>query len=328
MTLCLAAPAHAADGERSGGVQTEDAALAGAREAFRLGSALANAGQWNDALGAYQRSNALRPHPTTTYNIAFCERALGRSTRARKAFRAALEQSARQPDRALSPEIELRAKGYLAEVDRRVAHLRLTVMKPDVAVSIDGRPLERAQGREWWAGTRDPGKGERLPSGPIDVLIDPGAHVIALSRGKESRVIDVRLEAASVSELTLDMGSDAARATRRQEQPNRTWAIAALGVGAGGIAVGALAGTQALRKKASLDDRCTAGSDRCAPRYQGDIDSMNRFATISSIAFAVGAIGLGVGGYLWLSGDVPARDVDRSVSVRIGPNGGSIGGRF
>ena len=61
-----------------------------ARDAFSLGTALANQGQWPEALNAFNRSSKLRPHPVTTYNLAYCERALGHYTRAYKLFRRTL----------------------------------------------------------------------------------------------------------------------------------------------------------------------------------------------------------------------------------------------
>ena len=48
-----------------------------ARDAFRLGSTLAKQGRWSDALAAFERSARLKEHPVTTYNLAYCARALG-----------------------------------------------------------------------------------------------------------------------------------------------------------------------------------------------------------------------------------------------------------
>src|SRR5947207_8021484 len=60
----------------------EDSGVSAARDAFRQGSALARQGQWPEALTAFRRSAALKGHPITTYDIAYCERALGRYARA------------------------------------------------------------------------------------------------------------------------------------------------------------------------------------------------------------------------------------------------------
>src|SRR5688572_3731947 len=80
-------PAEPTESEAS-----DDPNLQRAREAFRLGSTLARQGQWQDALAAYERSAELRPHPVTTYNLGYVERALGHLTRSRKFLELALEQ--------------------------------------------------------------------------------------------------------------------------------------------------------------------------------------------------------------------------------------------
>src|SRR5260221_14539435 len=65
-----------------------------ARQAFREGVTLVKKAQWAEALLAFERSARLRPHPTTTFSIGACERALGRYVRAGAAFRRALSGSA------------------------------------------------------------------------------------------------------------------------------------------------------------------------------------------------------------------------------------------
>ena len=299
----------------------EEAATADAREAFRLGSALARAGQWKEALAAFERSSKLRPHAVTTYNIAYCERSLGHYTLARKLFEQAFAESEARAEQRLPADVEVRAKGYLAEVERRVARTKLVSKPARLSVSVDGRPLERAASGEWLGGTRGPGAAERIPGGEIELLIDPGPHVVVVSHGKHERVLQVNLEPGENPALVLDLEQRAPKVTRKT--PDRTWALLSFGVGASGVVVGALTGAAALNEKASLDEHCSLGKQRCDPRYQGDIDAMNRYATVSSVAFGVGAAGLGLGAYLWISGE--SRE---SVRAFIGPGGGGLSGRF
>lgn len=302
-----------------------EAATADAREAFRLGSALARAGQWREALAAFERSSKLRPHAITTYNIAYCERSLGHYTLARKLLREAFAQSEAHADQRLSEDVEVRARGYLAEVERKVARVRVSLKPAGLALVIDGRPLEKAVAGEWLAGTRGPGAAERIGASELDLVIDPGPHVIVLARGQKSRVVQISLESGNAGRLVLELEPGAP--TTSAKAPDRTWALLSLGVGASGVVVGALAGAAALNEKASLDEHCTLGPDRCEPRFQGDIDAMNRYATVSTLAFGVGAVGLGLGTYLWMAGDSEASRRE-SVSLVLGPRGGSLNGRF
>src|SRR3954471_1195612 len=69
-----------------------------AREAFVQGAALARDAQWGAALASFARSARLRPHAWTTYNIAVCERALGKYVLARRSFAGALEQRVAEAD--------------------------------------------------------------------------------------------------------------------------------------------------------------------------------------------------------------------------------------
>src|SRR5882672_957390 len=82
----------------AGGVEVTEA-----RDAFRRGSALAKAGDWQGALAAFQGSARLKPHPVTTYDIAYCERALGHYARASFRFEEALAVSPGETAPALPP---------------------------------------------------------------------------------------------------------------------------------------------------------------------------------------------------------------------------------
>jgi hypothetical protein len=65
------------------------------------------------------------------------------------------------------------------------------------------------------------------------------------------------------------------------------------GAGAVGIAAGSVTGLMSLSSAASAKERCDG--NRCPPAAQDDIDASKSMATISNIAFAVGAVGVGVG---------------------------------
>src|SRR5258705_8161610 len=121
---------------------THDPNVAEARTAFREATSLARQAQWGEALLAFERSSRLRPHTFTTYNIAYCERALGRYTRARKFLAKALAENEARGGAALSAEVVADAKKYIGEIDQRLARVSVTVDPSDAAVSVDRRPLD------------------------------------------------------------------------------------------------------------------------------------------------------------------------------------------
>jgi hypothetical protein len=274
-----------------------DAAVVQAREAFRLGAALANQEQWVEALASFERSASLRAHPVTTYNIGYAERALGHATRARRMLRRALAESA--PGSELPPALANAARGYLTELERRLAHVQLTVGDPAGKISVDGRPLEIEQSSRAVAGTRDPGPPEAPASRTVDVLADPGVHVFVLAASGSADIV-VNETLAPGSSTALELGTvnqqrrveaEADRAGRRERW---AWGGVSFGIGAAGLVMGGLLGGAALHQRAILDHACPQPG-ACPVQFQGNIDSMNRYAIGSTVAFVLGVAGVGTG---------------------------------
>jgi hypothetical protein len=337
---------------------SEDPSVAQARDAFVLGTALARQGQWVDALAAFTRSVRARPHPVTTYNIAYCERALGRYTRARKAFKQALDEHAAGALGTLTPELLEEARNYLPEVERRLATAVVTLAPADTAVAVDGRPLELANAGDeaasddgkhgtrlvLAAGTRDGGRPEVPPAAMFDLLLDPGRHVFVLSRaGAPDAVVEETFEAGATRPLVLtapEPKQQAAPLVTRSPTPDvapaqgadHTWTIVAYGVGAAGIVTGSIFGIAALAKKADLDDQCDPPAS-CPLEAQDDIDSAERNAMIANIGFGVGIAGAALGTYLLLTAESSteverARRTPRGIEPWLGVTAGGVRGRF
>ena len=145
--LVLASPGVLAQSPAPGGAQapaSEDAATLQARALFNEGTDKAHRGEWSLAVAAFQRSWALHPHAVTAYNIGYCERALGRYTRARKMFGEAFAESAAHGGAELPQELAAAAKTYLAELERMIARAVISVSPEGASIVVDGSPLERA----------------------------------------------------------------------------------------------------------------------------------------------------------------------------------------
>ncbi len=200
----------------------EDPNVTQARQAFLDGVDLTHKSQWGDALTAFERSAHLLPHAVTSFNLGACERALGRYVRARKWFRLALQQSDRSAKRELSDALGGEANAMLGELDRIVATLDVTVSPANAAIAVDGRPLEaEADGRSpapsergrhlgdvpsFLAGTRAPGPGEPIGVGAFRVAVDPGVHVLTLSRpGFSDAVINRTVSPGAVLPLRIEL---------------------------------------------------------------------------------------------------------------------------
>lgn len=107
-----------------------------------------------------------------------------------------------------------------------------------------------------------------------------------------------------------------------------------LGVGVAGLAVGSIFGAQVLSKKSSLDELCKNGKERCPSNAQADIDSMNSAATISTIGFAAGGVGIAAGIILLVtsksssSADAKTAPAHATFTPFVGPTQVGLSGSF
>jgi hypothetical protein len=294
-----------AETTRAPQAEAEDATIVRAREAFVLGTALAREGQWVDALAAFERSARLRPHPVTTYNLAYCERALGRYTRALQLFRLALADHAVSKGGNLTEQLSAQAQSYLAEIERRVARATVRISPAGATLTVDGRGLEAADtdpaSRAYVAGTGESTPPAPAPGGWFELLLDPGRHTFVVARpGSADRIVTETLGPGERRRLELAIEDPDAppRAVPapRPAAPGRdyTWPILAYGVGAAGLAIGTVFGIATFNEEASLAENCIA--KRCAD--PADLDTAERYALVANIGFAVGLAGAGLGTFL------------------------------
>ena len=294
---------------------TSDPKLAEARTAFKEGTSLARQAQWGEALLAFERSSNLRPHTFTTYNIGYCERALGRYTRARKLLARALAENDARGGTALSADVVNDAKKYLAEMDKRVARATVTLAPADASIVVDGRPLEMVAGDRtpplFSAGTRESGVGEVPESATFDLLIDPGSHVFTVSRQWSSDLVVARTFAAgTVTPIDLKLvvkaqlsrtarGSASPRVPRNEIRPTTRLLVARRRRCRPRHRNGGRHPRDP--KRAQARSGVWRESNDCPPSRDSEHDSLNRWADISTIAFSIGVVGVGLSTVLLLT---------------------------
>jgi hypothetical protein len=164
--------------------------------------------QWADALGAFESSAKIRPHPVTTYNIAYCHRALGQYALAREVFARALAENDAAGGSALADAFVSNSRAFIDEIDRLLAMVTFQLNPPNVLVTVDGRPLapRSNDGSLFAAGIRPAGPGEAVPVGKFRVLVDPGAHVFTFARaGFADAVVNRTLVAGARIEMKLEL---------------------------------------------------------------------------------------------------------------------------
>lgn len=181
----------------------EDPTVLEARARYGEGVALVKQEQWSEALVKFERSAALRPHATTVFNIAACQRALGRYVLARASFESALARAQANPAE-LAPSLTTEAQGFVAELDGILVQLTLSVKPDGAALAVDGRPIE-ARGTLWVGGVAPPGKGKPAPRGTFTLVLDPGAHVFAIGRkGFADAVVNKSFAPGTHTQLALE----------------------------------------------------------------------------------------------------------------------------
>lgn len=160
----------------------DDPQVSAARDEFVRGTDFVHKSQWAEALAAFERSAKLKPHAITTYNIGYCERALGRYTRAKETLEAALKENDASGGAQLAPGLVTDTQGYLDQIKSLLSVADIKLEPAEAAITVDGRPLLAGADGTLIAGIRAPGPGEAAPSGAFRVVLDPGPHVLTLSR--------------------------------------------------------------------------------------------------------------------------------------------------
>lgn len=271
-----------------------------ARQLFEKGAALAAEGRWSDALVQFDESARLRPHAITSYNIGYCERALGQATRARKHFAQALAQDSAKGGTELTPDLRAATTKYLEEIKAEIATPQLTIDPPDAAVSIDGRPLEQ-DGERMLAGTRVAGPGEKVPRSTFILEVDAGPHeIVAVTADGRSKVVHEYFPPGSTKSVRVEVPKPV---TRVIETPSTrgTFGLVLGGIGLAAIGVGTYFGFAAHATWNDAKNACplrTTCPDDEGARLSS---SARRQANASTIAFVAGGAALFGGAVLYIT---------------------------
>jgi hypothetical protein len=175
-----------------------------ARKAFREGAALVEQAEWSAALAAFERSNGAKPHALTQYNIAVCQRFLGRYTLAQATLKAAL---ARNQGKEEMPALFVdQARAYQREIDQKLARVTVALTPPSARVAVEGRPLAPDESGGFVAGVAEAGEAKALNVARFEVLVDPRPTVFTFSLdGYDTIEIRKDLRAGAREELPVSM---------------------------------------------------------------------------------------------------------------------------
>ncbi len=282
--------------------RAESEASSQGAELFREAREAMKAGDYRGACAGFERSQRLEPAAGTLLNIAVCSEKLGRLQRARKALEDFFGEADQNDSR------RSRAQALLADVKERTPRLRLKVSAPiptGARVLIDGAEIAKSAWR-------------------VSLSLDPGQHVVELrapGKPEQRRTIEIR-ERENLTEtfvVPVSTEPDRARPPIRPRTTQRALPptfYVSLGVGVGGLVTAAGTGLFVLRQHATVEEHCQ--DKRCDAEGLAAGEQGNRYRTVSSVAWPIGAAGMALAGYLWFT--TQGQGSSPKVGVSIGPS--------
>jgi hypothetical protein len=285
--------------------------VAAAKKSSKEGQKLEKKKAWEDAKAAYEKSLELNDTPSTRIRLAGVEEELGNLVEAAAQLRVALEA------KKLSFAQRTKAKKALKKIEKRIPVLTLDVPAGFAGkVSVDDRELTASE-----------------LSQPINV--NPGSHEVR-AEAEGSRPFRESIEFADGDTKNLSILLTELEPEKPEPEPepapvkkggDKTLAYVSLGVGVVGLGVGTYMGLKARSTKDELDGACSNGV--CSESQRDLYDKGKSQANISTVGFIVGAVGIGAGTVLLLSGGGKEGKVEaRHASPYVGPGSVGVAGWF
>jgi hypothetical protein len=292
-TTSMALPAYAQSAETHDAREQERSAL------YRDGVALAEAGQWSEALTKFQAVVAIRSAPAALIALGTAQEKFGKLASARRTFERAENEAKVQHD----PSLAQKASAKSAALESRVARLSVHLSDKSAAVTLDG---ER---------TTLPDDGR--------VEVDAGEHTVAATSA-DARPFEQRVTVADgeTKEMAVEFApatsSAAPIATTEQAAQTKppssgppTGALILGGVGLGAVVIGAVVYGVARPTYNAGESVRNCPDPSCVEKRKQANDAIGPILAGSIVAFTgVGAVA-GAGLWWLLSPNSPKTDKGR-----------------
>jgi hypothetical protein len=299
--------------------------LESARELYREGKDLRQKGDLRGALERFKAAHGYGQTPVTGLELGKAYLQVGDLVEAREVLLSIARLKVASDETEKSAAARTEAADLAEQIRPKIPTLVVKVsgVKPDATpqVLVDGASTPVVS----LSSTRKTNPGEHT----VVVRSDDREEkrTLTLAEG-ETKDLDIAISDASpkVSEGAAPTGPEKPAETGGSRSIHVvTWI--GLGVGVAGVAVGAVTGVMALGKANDVKDACSGV--HCPPSARSDVDHGRTFANISTIGFAVGALGIATAavGYFVLS---PPSKSARAAAVRlvIRPSWAGIDGSF
>ncbi len=280
-----------------------------ARSKAEEGLALYAEGAWAEAYQRFTVAHQLFNAPTLQMYMAHCKRELGEWLEARRLYHEVASQAVPEEAPPAFHEAVETSRAERERLEARIPKLRVVIRGMDPALAeatVDGKPVALS---------------------PAWVDVDPGEHTVVAS-GKRAEAVRQTVVVAEGARQTVQIALNpiAPKTVVITEGPAVGLALPLTfaGVGLAGIATGAITGGLVLGKVADLEQRC--GGFTCPRALREEREDAKPLATVSTIAFVVGGVGVAAAAVLLpihlLGGQ------DTHVSLQVTPGGMTWQARF
>lgn len=289
-----------------------------ALQLYKDGKKLRESGDLPKALEKLRAAHALVETPITALELGRTYAMMGKLVEAREILLSVPRIPVRKNESQKAVEARKDSETVAAELKPRLASLTVK-FRADAGASkmtVDGVavPLEAAHAPR---------------------IMNPGRHVVVVEAGGKPVETEVTLSEGQTRELELDLPVASGDSPPPPPPPpppggettgggHGALVYGGFGLAIVGVGVGAVTGFMTLSTAGSLKDACR--DERCPPASQSDLDSASTTGTISTVAFALGAVGLAVGvaGLVLDKGKTPAA----SARIVVSPTGAGLRGTF
>ena len=309
--------------------------VAAARALGQEGVKLADAGNCLEAIDRLARAEKMFHAPTTQARLGECQISTGKivegTENLNRVIREVLPATAPPPFFAAQE----RAKVLYAEAKPKIAMLKIAVaVQPGVEpiVSIDGERVPVANLNT----NRPTNPGPHQIEATAVGFKKASAKVVLAEGGSDSVALTLEADPNAPKEEQVGAKPLVPPPAERQQKSSIVPPVIAFGVGAAGIAVGAIFGAMALGKKGELEDACGPTKTACPTSSKDDLSSGKTFGTVSTVGFIVGGVGVAAGAVMLVTGwpktstsTVRGRvQPGLKVEPRIGLGSFALGGSF
>lgn len=305
-------------GASTAGADPSPQDVAASRTLFDEGRKLMKAGKFAEACPKLEEGVRLNPGIGMRFNLAECYEFLGKTASAWALY---LDVAAAAKQKKELPR-EKEARARAAKLEPKVSHLSVVVVAevPGLEITRDGSVI--GKGQFGTAVSLDPGTYTFTAKAPG---YEPWEQKVTLA--PDGATVTVTVPALVEKKKPVVVAPPPPAPAETGLGTKRTIALGAAAVGLVGVGLGTYFGLHAIRLNDSASSHCDGNA--CDQEGYTQRTDARVAGNVSTVAFVVGALGVGAGVALWVLG-APSAPGEPKASVVLAPGVAfvGVGGRW